>query len=453
MLGGCPSSRRPRSWPRSPTPWCGCTRISSAGVRRARERSGPDPISWWSRWRTRSPPSSAGCARWASTSGCATRACSSSTRPRRSSPASSRSSPAAGSARSSAGSTRARTSPARSSSSRPRTARSTATRLLSPAVVSLIVTGGSGLADIVESARLAERAGFASVWATEFYDRSATVSLAAMAQATETIALGTAIAYGFGRTPVVLAAEARDLDELSGGRVTLGLGTGTRRMQQDWHGLDGEHPAPRMEELVPLLRRLWKLHEGAIEHEGRFYRLNVKPTAPPRPPGREAIPVYMAGVTRRMIEAAGKVGDGLVGHPLFTPEYAEQVARPALDGTPIAGYITTSVADDRDQARRDAAAIIAFNSTVKTYRAVHEASGFEAEADAVREAWSRGDFEGMAAAVTDEMIDSIALAGTPDEVRERFAERWDGVYERPLLWPPAFRGDEGVNAVIDAFRQ
>jgi probable F420-dependent oxidoreductase len=303
---------------------------------------------------------------------------------------------------------------------------------------------------------MAEEAGFESVWATEFYDRSATVALAAMAQATSGIELGSAIAYGFGRTPVVLAAEARDLDELSGGRLTLGLGTGTKRMQQDWHGLDGEHPASRMEELVPLLRRLWRLHESPVQHEGRFYRLDVKPTAPPRPPVREQIPIYMAGVNRRMIEAAGAVADGLVGHPLFTPEYVETVARPALArgaAVPIAGYITTSVSEDRQQARRDAAAIIAFNSTVKTYRAVHEVSGFERQAEAVREAWSRGDFEAMAAAVTDNMIDAIALAGTPDEVRERFEERWEGVYERPLLWPPAFRGAEGVRAVIEAFRR
>ncbi|MFL5868267.1 MAG: LLM class flavin-dependent oxidoreductase [Thermoleophilaceae bacterium] len=318
-----------------------------------------------------------------------------------------------------------------------------------------LVTSSGGPEDLAEAARLAEEAGFESVWATEFYDRSATVALAAMAQATNEIELGSAIAYAFGRTPVVLAAEARDLDELSGGRLTLGLGTGTRRMQQDWHGLDGEHPASRMEELLPLLRRLWRLHESPIEHDGRFYRLNVKPTAPPRPPIREQIPIYMAGVNKRMIEAAGAVADGLVGHPLFTPEYVTEVARPALaargHGVPIAGYITTSVSDDRDQARRDAAAIIAFNSTVKTYRAVHRVSGFEKQAEAVREAWTRGDFDGMAGAVTEEMIDTIALAGTPDEVRARFEERWDGVYERPLLWPPAFRGEEAVRALIEAF--
>src|SRR5204862_4413779 len=147
----------------------------------------------------------------------------------------------------------------------------------------------------------------------------ATVALAAMAQATSTIELGSAIAYAFGRTPLVTAAEARDLDELSGGRLTLGLGTGTRRMQQDWHGLDGEHPATRMEELVPLLRRLWRLHEEPVDHDGRFYRLHVRPTAQVAPPLRADVPVYLAGVNPRMIEAAGRVGDGLVGHPLFTP--------------------------------------------------------------------------------------------------------------------------------------
>ena len=327
--------------------------------------------------------------------------------------------------------------------------------------ISLVASYG-GPAELGEAAQLAEQAGFASVWSTEFYDRSATVALAAMAQTTTKIGLGSAIAYAFGRTPLVLAAETRDLDELSGGRITIGLGTGTRRMQQDWHGLDGEHPASRMEELVPLLRRLWRLHEGPIEHEGRFYRLHVKPTAPPRHPLRPDIPIYIAGVNARMIEAAGAVADGLIGHPLFTPEYVSEVARPALgrgaqrggrDRPPIAGYVTCSVNEDRDAARRDAAVIIAFNSTVKTYRATHRVGGFERQAEEIRAAWNRGDFGGMAAAVNDEMIDAIALAGSPDEVRARFAERWHGVYERTLLWPPAFRGREAALVAIDAFAE
>ena len=327
--------------------------------------------------------------------------------------------------------------------------------------VSLIVSGGSGLGEIVDSARAAEAAGFASAWGTEFYDRSATISLAAMAHATERIGIGSAIAYAFGRTPVVLAVEARDLDELSGGRLVLGLGTGTRRMQQDWHGLDGEHPASRMEELVPLIRRLWRLHEGPVDHEGRFYRLHVHPTANVGPPLRTDVPIYMAGVNPRMIEAAGRVGDGLVGHPLFTPEYVREVARPALakgaeragrdTSVPIAGYLTCSVSADREAARNAARAVVAFNSTVKTYRVVHRLHGFEEHAERIRDRWMAGDFAAAIGEVPDEMLDTIALAGTPDEVRERFAERWDGVYEHTLLWPPAFGGMDAVRAVIDAF--
>jgi probable F420-dependent oxidoreductase len=324
----------------------------------------------------------------------------------------------------------------------------------------LVVSLG-GVHEAAAAAALAERAGFGSVWATEFYDRSATISLAAMAGATRTIALGSAIAYAFGRTPLVLAAEARDLDELCGGRLTLGLGTGTRRMQQDWHGLDGEHPASRMEELVPLLRRIWRLDQDALDHQGRFYRVRVAPTAAVARPLRERIPIYMAGVNPRMIEAAGFVADGLVGHPLFTPEYVHEVAHPALERggaragggerVPIAGYLTCSVDPDGERARREAAAVVAFNSTVKTYEIVHRLHGFQTEVEAIRAAWRAGDFAGMAAAVSDHMLDTIALAGTPDEVRRRFSERWSEVYEQTLLWPPAFRGMEGVRAVCETF--
>jgi probable F420-dependent oxidoreductase len=322
------------------------------------------------------------------------------------------------------------------------------------------VTSGGTVDEIAEAARLAEQAGFDSAWASDFHDRSATVALAAMALRTSTIELGSGIAYAFGRTPLVLAAEARDLDELSGGRLILGLGTGTRRMQQDWHGLDGEHPASRMEELVPLLRRLWRLDEGPVEHEGRFYRLRVRPTAPVRAALRPEIPVYMAGVNPRMIEAAGAVADGLVGHPLFTADYVREVARPALDrgaaragrsgSVPIAGFVNCCVDEDGERARRDAAAMIAFNSTVKTYDAIHRLHGWEQEVEAIRRSWRAGDWAAMVDAVPGAMVESIAVAGTPREVRDQLLAR-AGLYERTLLWPPGFRGLEGVRAVLGAF--
>jgi probable F420-dependent oxidoreductase len=314
--------------------------------------------------------------------------------------------------------------------------------------------------DTVAAARLAELAGFESVWTTEFPDRSATVALAAVGVATERVTVGSAIAYAFGRTPLVLAADARDLDALSHGRLILGLGTGTRRMQRDWHGLDGEHPAPRMEELVPLIRALLRLHEGPLEHEGRFYRAVVRPTAPIEPPLRRDLPIYMGGVNPRMIEAAGAVADGLVGHPLFTPEYTRQVVRPALargaervgraDPPPIAGYLTCFVNEDGAAARAAARGVIAFNSTVSTYRPLLAHHGFGANAEQIRAAWTRGDGAAMAAAVSDEMLTTIAVAGTPAEVRAQYESRRAGLFERTLLWTP-FGGLDAVRATIAAF--
>ena len=323
-----------------------------------------------------------------------------------------------------------------------------------------IVLSLPGIGDTVTAARLAEQAGFESIWTTEFPDHSATVTLAAVAQATERATLGTAIAYAFGRTPLVLAAEARDLDSLSGGRLILGLGTGTQRMQREWHGLDGEHPAPRMEELVPLLRSLLRLDEGPLEHEGRFYRAVVHPTAPVPPPRRKDLPIYMAGVNARMIEAAGAVADGLVGHPLFTPEYTREVVRPALargaeragrdEPPPVAGYVTCVVGDDSDAARSAARGVVAFNSTVSTYRPVLSHHGFDGQAERIRAAWKRGDWAGMAAGVSDEMLDAIALAGTPEQVRSQYQRRREGLFERTLLWTP-LGGIDAVRCAIEAF--
>lgn len=328
--------------------------------------------------------------------------------------------------------------------------------------VGLAVHGGT-LATAVHAARRAEERGFESVWTTEFYDRSATVSLAAMAMATRAITVASGIAYAVGRSPLVLAAEARDLAELSGGRLVLGLGTGTKRMQQDWHGADGNSPAPRVEELVPLLRRIWAMDASGVQHEGRFFRMALQPTAEmaPRPP----IPVYLAGFNARMVAAAGAVADGLVGHPIFTRRYVEDVVRPALASgaartgrdqqVPIAGYVITSVADDGDRARRDAAAQIAFYVVVRTYAPLVELEGFTGEVAGIRDAWKAGDHAAMIDAVSPAMLDRMAVAGTPDEVRDRLPA-FHGLYDRLLCYVPSFglsasEITDRVDAVVDTF--
>ncbi|HXM58358.1 MAG TPA: LLM class flavin-dependent oxidoreductase [Candidatus Dormibacteraeota bacterium] len=331
--------------------------------------------------------------------------------------------------------------------------------------VGVTVMGGS-VATCASIAALAERRGLCSAWTAEFYDRSATVSLAAMAAATSRIALGSAIMYAFGRTPLVTVAEARDLDELSGGRFVLGLGTGTRQQVAAWHGLESSHLAPRLEELVPLLRALWRLRDGELRHEGRFYRLRLRAALPVRPPRRAELPVWVAGVNERMIEAAGRVGDGLVGHPLFTPEYVTDVVRPALargaaragrpEDVPVAGYVVCVVADDSAQARREAAAQVAFYAVVRAFDPILRRHGFLPEAAAIREAFRGGDVPSMIALVSDRMLDTFAVHGTPAEARDRFAARYAGLYEEPLLFFPCLGVDvgrhrEGLAAVVETF--
>jgi probable F420-dependent oxidoreductase len=336
----------------------------------------------------------------------------------------------------------------------------------SPRPPGIVLLGGN-LRTVVELTTRAEAAGFDSVWTTEFYERSATVSLAAMAQCSERVTIGSAIAYAVGRSPLVLAAEARDLDELSGGRLILGLGTGTRTMQRDWHGADPSAPALRVEELVPLLRRFWSMDDRGIDHDGRFYSVRLKPTVDVVPPLRSDIPVYLAGVNARMIQAAGTVADGLVGHPIFTRRYVEEVVRPSLAAgiarsgrqerdVALAGYVICSIHDDPGVARAEAKAQIAFYAVVRTYAGVFALHGYEQDVDNIRAAWQRRDRAAMIEAVPDGLVDIMAVTGAPEEARQRFSEDFQDLYEHALLYSPSFglsnqRFSDNLHAIIEAF--
>lgn len=308
-----------------------------------------------------------------------------------------------------------------------------------------------GVEDIAAAAATAEERGFDAAWSPEFYTRSGVVTLARMATTTSSIRVGSSIAYAVGRSPLTLATEARSLDEVSGGRLALGLGTGTRRMMSDWHGTDPEGPASRMEELVPLLRRLWRLHEGPVSHHGRFYDVEITPTAEVDAPVRPEIPVVTAGVNARMIEVAGRVGDGFLGHPLFTRRYLDEVVRPAIargaekggrdaSAVEICGVLICAVAEDEEQARREVAAQLAFYCAPKTYRGVLEIGGFAEAGERIRAAFGERDIEAMIAAVPSEMVDAMAVAGTPSQVRATLADLdASGALDHVIVYPPSFQ--------------
>ena len=167
-----------------------------------------------------------------------------------------------------------------------------------------------------------------------------------------------------------------------------------------------------------------------------------------------------------MIRAAGAVADGLVGLPLCSPAFVEEVIRPALADAackagrerplPITGMTICAVGEQSGQARAFAAmqlAVFAVRPSAAPVTAFH---GFEAEVAGIREAFQRRDIPAVVAAVTDRMLDTLAVYGTPEEAGQRYAATFDGVYDEPLLFTagkgmPEGRFRESVLAVCEAF--
>jgi alkanesulfonate monooxygenase SsuD/methylene tetrahydromethanopterin reductase-like flavin-dependent oxidoreductase (luciferase family) len=260
------------------------------------------------------------------------------------------------------------------------------------------------------------------------------------------VEIGTNIAYGVGRSPLMWAAEAKDLDELSAGRVILGLGNGTATMMEHWHGVSGEAPAVRMEELVTVLRKLWRLDLGPVHHEGRFYKVDLRPTADTPPPYRERLPIYTAGVNPRMVEAAGRVADGLVGHPMFTQRYVDDVVRPALakgaartgrDASEIAlaGVLICSVDDDVETARRRLAFAAGQYAASRVYDRLFALHGWTEAQQRIREAARARDAGAVIAAVPDDALDLLGVACRPADLAAE-VQRHAAGYDHLALVPP-----------------
>ncbi|MEX0992408.1 MAG: LLM class flavin-dependent oxidoreductase [Solirubrobacterales bacterium] len=303
----------------------------------------------------------------------------------------------------------------------------------------------------VALAARAEAAGFDSVWAPEFHNHSGALALAGAALVTERVGLGTAISWAFGRSPLLSAVTALDLDEMSDGRFVLGLGTGTKRMRTDWLGAPAERPARRALETIEAIRAVFQsASAGQIEYDGDLVSLRVRPYGRAGQL-RDDIPIYLAAVNELMAQTAGAVADGVVAHPMATQLYIDEVMRPAIElgaraeerdpaVVTIADWVVAAVSNDPERARRDAARQIAFHATVRTYDRVLALHGFTEVALQIRELWKRFDLDGMTALVTDEMIDAMAVAGTPDECRSKLAGR-AGNTDLALLGAPVVATD------------
>ena len=328
--------------------------------------------------------------------------------------------------------------------------------------VGIVVGGPTGI--IGDLARRAEEGGYESVWVAETAS-TAYVQAALACQATSRVLVGTNIALAFPRSPTITAMTARDLQELSAGRFILGLGSQVKRVNEHRFSVHFEHPAPKMGEYVQVVRQVLETFGGRkIEHRGRFYTVTMNPfpgAAPVAP-----VPIYVAAVNEKMLEVAGRVADGMLGHPLTSPTYLKEVVRPALErGARDAGRdpsevsVTNSVIlqlnEDRERARFEAALQIAFYATTRTYRPVLDLHGFGELVGDLREAFGNGDLARMAE-IAMPMVDTYAVAGPEDECRARLSE-FDGLVDRILLggaWvgPDPTAIAENYRRILETFR-
>jgi probable F420-dependent oxidoreductase len=306
-----------------------------------------------------------------------------------------------------------------------------------PSAVMLGLGIGGSLADVASLAGVAERRGFESAWVAEL-TRSATIQAAAAIAATSTIGVGTAAALAFPRSPTLTAMEAWDLDELSGGRFLLGLGSQVKRVMEARFAVAFEHPAARLADYAAAVRTVWAANRGEpVTHDGPFYRISMPTFHGPAQPGRRDVPILFAAVGPLMSRTAGTIADGVLGHPLASPRYLgavvapaiaaglEQAARPAGACTVTAAPIVAIGADPLD-ARRAARLQIAFYATTRAYApilALHERESIQGE---LRRAFVRRDHERMVQLVDDDLLDAIAVAGRADEARDRLAA-WLGM--------------------------
>lgn len=287
-------------------------------------------------------------------------------------------------------------------------------------------------AQVLDLARSAEDAGYRTIWTIE-QELDSTPYNHAIAAATRSIVVGSAIARTVGRHPLAFAETAAAVDRFAPGRLVIGLGTAGARLDGkgvDRWGLPGGHAAARMEEYVDVLRAA--LSGEAVHYEGDHFSVDGVRLDPP---ASGALPVYLAAGGRRLAELCGRKADGMFTYLLGPDLFAETVAtmRAAAeqagrdpDSIPVCPLIPTCIADDRGAARAHLKQHLAWYLRRPYYRGLMERNGFAAAVDELVSLLAAGETEQALAALPDELVDAVAITGPPDDCRhqlERHASR------------------------------
>ena len=317
---------------------------------------------------------------------------------------------------------------------------------------------GKHLPTIDEVGRAAETLGFAGLWTSETKHDSF-LPLAVAASSTRTLDLGTSIAIAFSRSPMTTAQISWDLQDLSGGRFILGLGTQVKAHIERRFSMPWGRPAARLKDYILALRAIWESFQtkASLDYEGEFYQHTLMtPFFNPGPIEHPEIPIYIAGVNTRLARLAGELCDGFHVHPFHTPEYVRQVVKPAIkEGAEkenrhpediklaTSVFVITGETEEEIEGQREKMrAQTAFYASTPSYRVVLEAHGWEDIGEELGKLARDKKWDEMPNLITDEMLSAFAVEAAPDEVGPALKERYEGLIDRVALYVPFVPGEK-----------
>jgi probable F420-dependent oxidoreductase len=324
------------------------------------------------------------------------------------------------------------------------------------------------LANAARAAREAEEAGYSGIWSAETA-HEALFPLLLAADATEHLELGTSIVVAFARSPMTLAVQANDLNAYTKGRFILGLGSQIKPHIEKRFSMPWSHPAPRMREYVMAMRAIWaSWHEGTkLDFRGDFYTHTLM--TPFFDPGKNpygAPRVALAGVGTLMTEVAGEVCDGFICHGFTTERYLREVTLPALErgrakagktleGFEISGpsFVVTGTNEEQlAAATKGTRQQIAFYGSTPAYRGVLELHGWGELQTELNSMSKAGKWEEMGTLIDDEMLNTFAVVGEPEQIAPELKRRYGDVISRISFYAPYKNDPDRWRGVLDALK-
>lgn len=290
--------------------------------------------------------------------------------------------------------------------------------------------------EIAHCAGCAEDAGFSSVWVYE-YLRNPFMLLAGGAAATNRVNVATGIAVASSRSPFAMANEAADLDEISGGRLILGIGAGIGAIVEAFHSTSAQDPVERMREYIDAVRASWHYLAGTVpdlKYMGERYSL-LTPTgfSLSRPLARARIPVYLGALGPKMMQLAGEKADGMVTYAADPTFVKTQIAPHVMTGAKrvgrdpatldVASMLICSISRDRAEAIRRARVQMGLYLAMPTSDRIARHYHFEREQAEIRSAIEQYGPSVVEKVTPDAVVEALTIAGTPDEVRRQVKER------------------------------